>query len=162
MIGRRLTAMLFAFVTVLAGIAGAAAQEADPLADGTLPVPTVTIYTGDTITDAMIEERPFPQAVRDRMAVIEGRRPLIGKIARRTLLPGKPIPVNAVVEPMMVTRGVLTQAVFRSGGVLITAIVFPLRSGAIGDMIQLRNIDSGQIISGIVQADGTVLIGGGL
>lgn len=158
---RRISTVLAAMAAALLGAVGAAAQSAAPTAEeGWLPVPAVTIYAGDTITDAMIEERQFPPAVLDRMAVIEGRGPLIGKIARRMLIAGKPIPVNAVTEPMLVTRGVPTQVVFRSGGVVITALAFPMRSGAMGDYIQMRNMDSGQIIAGIVQGDGTVLLGG--
>jgi flagella basal body P-ring formation protein FlgA len=161
---RRLLALVAALAP-LAAVGPAAAQEAAPdlavVADNLLPVPTITIYPGDTIAEAMIEDREFPPTVPPRNAVITGRQPLVGKIARRTLLPGKPIPVNAVAEPMLVTRGVPTQAVFQAGGITITALVFPVRSGSLGDYIQMRNIDSGKMIAGIVQADGTVLIGAG-
>lgn len=158
---------LAALVAALAWAGAAPAQTEEPpldepaLEDGYLPVPVVTIYPGDAITQEMIEERPFPSAVRARQAVVEGRGPLIGKIARRTLYAGRPIPINAVTEPMLVTRGVPTQAIFRSGGILITTIASPVRSGALGDYVQMRNIDSGKMIAGIVQADGTVLVGGG-
>lgn len=153
----------------LAWVAAAVAQTEEPALDdgyppieeGYLPVPVVTIYPGDAITDEMIEERPFPNAVRARQSVVEGRPPLIGKVARRTLQIGRPIPINAVAEPMLVTRGVPTQAIFRSGGIFITTIASPIRSGALGDYVQMRNIDSGKIIAGVVQADGTVLVGGG-
>lgn len=153
---------LLVVAAVATGGTGASAQDDRPSPEeGYLPVPVVTIYTGDTITDALIEERRFPTTVRIRQAVVEGRGPLIGKVARRTLLAGKPIPVNAVTEPMLVTRGVPAQAVFRSGGIFITTVALPVRSGSLGEYVQMRNMDSGQMIAGIVQADGTVLVGGG-
>lgn len=162
MLPTALLRLLLACATAFASTAAATARaDAPSLEDGYLPVPVVTIYTGDTITDALIEERQFPTAVRVRQAVVEGRAPLIGKVARRTLIAGKPIPVNAVVEPMLVTRGVPAQAVFRSGGIFITTVALPVRSGSLGDYVQLRNMDSGQMIAGVVQADGTVLVGGG-
>ena len=39
----------------------------------------------------------------------------------------------------------------------ITAV--PLEPGAAGDVVKLRNVDSGRIFSGIVMADGTVRVG---
>jgi flagella basal body P-ring formation protein FlgA len=161
MLPTALLRLLAACATAFAFAGAPARADAPSLEDGYLPVPVVTIYTGDTITDALIEERQFPTAVRVRQAVVEGRAPLIGKIARRTLIAGKPIPINAVVEPMLVTRGVPAQAVFRSGGIFITTVALPVRSGSLGDYVQMRNMDSGQMIAGVVQADGTVLVGGG-
>jgi flagella basal body P-ring formation protein FlgA len=35
-----------------------------------------------------------------------------------------------------------------------------LQAGALGAMIQVRNIDSGKVIVGLVQADGSVRVGG--
>jgi len=161
-LNRLLGLLIACTAAVMAAVAAAAATDGLSPEDGYLPVPVVTIHTGETIDDAMIEERRFPTAVRVRMAVIEARGPLIGKVARRTLAPGKPIPISAVAEPLLVTRGVPTRAVFRSGGIHITAIAMPIRSGSLGEYVQLRNLDSGQLIAGTVQADGTVLVGGGL
>ena len=85
---------------------------------------------------------------------------MIGKVARRTLVAGKPIPNNGFVEPSLLTRGVTTEARFQSGGLTISALVMPLQNGALGAMVQARNIDSGQVITGVVQSDGTLLVGG--
>ena len=37
--------------------------------------------------------------------ILEAREALIGKVARRTLLPGQPIPVSAIRDPYLVTQG---------------------------------------------------------
>src|SRR3954464_11135621 len=71
--------------------------------DQMLPVPTVTIYPGDTIKESMLSERSFPSTFRARSAVVEASFALIGKTARRTLLPGEAIPANAVVDAILVT-----------------------------------------------------------
>jgi hypothetical protein len=64
-----------------------------------LPVPAVTIYPGDVIKENMLRERSFPPNFRARSAVVETPLALIGKTARRTLLPGEAVPSNAVDDP---------------------------------------------------------------
>ncbi|WP_246728316.1 flagellar basal body P-ring formation chaperone FlgA [Microvirga terricola] len=139
---------------LLGATGGAHAQEQ------MLPVPTVTIYPGDTIRQSMLKERGFPPNYRARSAVIDSSVALVGKMARRTLLPGEPIPFNAVDDPRLVTRGVATQLVFHEGGLTITAMGAPLQSGSLGEQIRVRNMDTGRIVLGTVQADGRIRIGG--
>jgi flagella basal body P-ring formation protein FlgA len=136
-----------------------AVSQAAVAEERTLPVPSVTIYPGDTINDSMLKDRTFPENYRYRTAVIESPRVLAGKMARRTLLPGEPIPMNAVDDPKLVTRGVQTQIMFEEGGLSIMGIGIPLQSGTQGETIQVKNVDSGRIITGRVQPDGRVRIG---
>jgi flagella basal body P-ring formation protein FlgA len=124
-----------------------------------LPVPTVTIYPGDMINESMLKDRAFPETYRFRTAVVESPRVLAGKTARRTLLPGEPIPMNAVDDPKLVTRGVQTVILFEEGDLSIVGVGLPLQSGALGETIQVKNVDSGRIITGRVQADGRIRIG---
>ncbi|MXQ11655.1 flagellar basal body P-ring formation chaperone FlgA [Microvirga makkahensis] len=124
-----------------------------------LPVPAVTIYPGDMISEAMLKDRAFPENYRFRTAVVESPRVLAGKTARRTLRPGEPIPLNAVDDPKLVTRGVQAAILFEEGGLSITGVGIPLQSGALGETIQVKNVDSGRIITGRVQSDGRIRIG---
>ncbi|WP_414473332.1 flagellar basal body P-ring formation chaperone FlgA [Microvirga sp. M2] len=124
-----------------------------------LPVPAVTIYPGDTISESMLKDRAFPENYRFRTAVVESPRVLAGKMARRTLLPGEPIPMNAVDDPKLVTRGAQTAILFEEGGLSIIGIGIPLQSGTLGETIQVKNVDSGRIITGRVQSDGRIRIG---
>jgi flagellar basal body P-ring formation protein FlgA len=144
-----LTASIFSVATLQM----AAAEER------ILPVPSVTIYPGDTINESMLKDRAFPENYRYRTAVVESPRVLTGKMARRTLLPGEPIPMNAVDDPKLVTRGVQAQIVFEEGGLSIMGTGIPLQSGTMGETIQVKNVDSGRIITGRVQADGRIRIG---
>lgn len=124
-----------------------------------LPVPAVTIYPGDTISETMLKDRVFPGSYRFRTAVVEAPRVLVGKTARRTLLPGEPIPMNAIDDPKLVTRGVQAAILFEEGGLSILGVGIPLQSGALGETIQVKNVDSGRIITGRVQPDGRIRIG---
>jgi len=148
-------------ITRLALVAAMVAGAAPALAaEGRiLPVPVVTIYPGDTISDSMIKDRTFPANYRFRTAVVESPRVLAGKTARRTLLPGEPIPMNAVDDPKLVTRGMQTAIMFEEGGLSIVGIGIPLQSRTLGETVQVKNVDSGRVITGRVQADGRIRIG---
>jgi flagella basal body P-ring formation protein FlgA len=140
--------------TVLSGAAELARAE-----DILLAVPNVTLYPGDVITDAQIVERAFAPGTTGKLPVAEQRSAVVGKVTRRTLLPGKPIPLHGLKDPDAVTRGGAIIAMFKAGGLTITSTVTPLRSGQVGDIIEARNTDSGQIIRGVIQADGTLRVG---
>ena len=126
-----------------------------------LPVPAITIYPGDTIRNTYLVDREFSgsgQAARG--SVIDSRLALVGKLARRTLLPGVPIPVNAIADPNAISNGEKVRVVFNQDGLVIEAYCIALQAGSVGQVISVRNPDSGMTISGIVQADGSVRVGG--
>ncbi len=124
-----------------------------------LPVPRITLYPGDAILADHLVDRVFHSRLPARVAVHQVRDGLVGKVARRTLLPGKPIPVNAVRDPFLVVQGRNVQIVFQDGGLTITGYAVALQSGGEGDIVSLRNIDSGVMLKGAVLADGTVRLG---
>jgi flagella basal body P-ring formation protein FlgA len=126
-----------------------------------MPVPTVTIYPGDAIKDAWLVDRNFPESVAAKKGGwIASREPLVGKIARRTLLPGAPIPLNAVAEPKTVANGAKVRIVFQEDGLTITAYGAALQAGGVGEMVSVRNLDSGLTVLGTVQSDGSVRVSG--
>jgi len=126
--------------------------------ENVLPVPRVTIYPGDTLVDAMLTDQIFRG--RDYEGPGYARREeLVGKVARQTLLPGRPVAAPAVREPFAVKQGQPAVVYFKSGGLIISATAVPLQAGAAGELISLRNTDSGTTIRGIVQPDGTVRVG---
>lgn len=124
-----------------------------------LPVPAVTIYAGDTIKETMLRLQPYPASYRGRGAVIDAPLAIAGRTARRMLLPGEPIPVNAVDDPRLVSRGAPTQMIFEENGLVITAVGAPLQNGGLGETIRVRNTDTNRIVLGTVMADGRIRIG---
>ena len=135
---------------MLAMVLGARAQE-------TAIVSTRTIYPGQVVPSEALQEvalnwHPTAPIVRSP-AQIEG------KVARRTLLAGRLIPEGSVREPYVVETGSPVTVMFVEGGLMISTKAVALQSGAAGDMIRLRNMDSGVVLSGVVLADGTVRIG---
>lgn len=123
-----------------------------------LPVPAVTIRPGEVIKEQMITERAFAANLLGIAMFVEGRPSLIGRMARRTLLPGQPIPTNAVEDPWTVARGAVVKIIVQDDGLSIVTYGSALQSGAAGALIPVRNVDTGVIIRGIVQPDGTVKV----
>lgn len=144
---------------VLGSVAAGALRAAEA---NFLPVPLTTIYPGEAIRESSVVDREFPSGSSAfANGSIERREMIVGKIARRTLLPGTPIPWNAVMEPKVVSIGAKVRVVFEEGAVSIKAYGSALQSGSVGDVVSVRNLDSGVTISGTVQADGSVRVSGG-
>jgi flagellar basal body P-ring formation protein FlgA len=141
---------------LLAAIIAAAPLQASEVR---LPVPSVTIYPGDTIGEEQLAERAFIAATVQRATVFDARDAITGKVAKRTLLPGQPIPLAAVRDAYVVVQGKTTVAVFEAGPLTITLQATALQNGSVGDLVSLRNNDSGATIKGTVAADGTVRLG---
>ena len=123
-----------------------------------LPVPAVTIRPGEVIKDEMITERAFAPNLLGVALFIEGRQTVVGRMARRSLLPGQPIPTNAVEDPWTVARGAIVKVIVEDSGLSIVTYGSAMQSGAAGALIPVRNTDTGVIIRGIVQPDGTVKV----
>jgi len=130
------------------------------MANGTAPVPTVTIYPGDSITSQVLRDQLFTDRFMALGGYFHDYDRLIGKVARRTLIRGKPIPLSSVRHPFAVRNGQVISLQYKSGPLLIVTKAISLKSAVAGEYIQTRNIDTGRTIAGLVQADGSVLVMG--
>lgn len=149
MIGRRITILDLA---LLVWIQNAQAQET------TLPVPRAVIYPGDTITEMMIDDR-VTSSENISSSYIRSRTELIGKVARRTLLPGQPIATSAVDQPRLVSIGAQVKIVYSETGLTIVAFGVSQQAGGAGDFVRVRNLESGLFVVGRVQRDGSIRVG---
>ena len=125
------------------------------------PTPRVVIYPGEIIVDDMLEDAPADDFDSRAGPVAQKRSLVVGKMARRTLLPGRAIPLAGIDNPRLVVIGAEVRIVYLEGGLQIVTSGAALQDGAIGDLVKVRNSDSGVTVSGLVQPDGTVRIGGG-
>ena len=106
----------------------------------------------------MLQDQSYSGNV-DASGYVTSRGSLIGRMSKLTLLPGRPIPTNAIEAQRLVSIGNQVRIVFDSGGVTILATGLALQAGAAGDLIRVRNSDTGLIITGAIQANGTVRVG---
>lgn len=129
--------------------------------DRSAPTPKAIIYPGEAITGDMLEDRPFPTTEKTEATHYLAREGLIGKVARRTLLPGDMIAQASVDAPRLVKIGTNVHIIFVEGGMQISATGVAQQAGGLGDIIRVRNQDSGLFVTGRVQADGSVQVGDG-
>ncbi|MER2536095.1 MAG: flagellar basal body P-ring formation chaperone FlgA [Rhizobiaceae bacterium] len=122
-------------------------------------VPSRVIYPGETIELSALREVALKpgRAAPDATAILPEQ--LEGKVARRTLLPGRYVQTAAIRQAWLVEQGAAVQLFFVAGALTISASAVTLQPGAAGDMVKVRNLDSGKILTGIVMADGTVRVG---
>ena len=127
----------------------------------TIPVPRNVIYAGQTIGADLIGERKVPVGYLERVSVMTERAAVIGKIARTTLMPNRPISTNHVRVPDVVKVNQPAMLIYRTGRLTITAEVMPLNSAKTGERVRVRNTRTGVIVSGTARADGTIETGTG-
>jgi flagellar basal body P-ring formation protein FlgA len=120
-------------------------------------VPTAVIYPGQTISAGQIRrvEVTNPNLSGDfasDYAQVEGM------ITKSTLLPEHAIYVSALRQPFAVSHGQQVRMVYNNGGLQITALGMPLDDGSVGEMIRVRNRDSGLVVSGTILGPGIVQV----
>ena len=157
MIDRRFGSRSAHLIAVVFCLAGALPAHAGQVL---LPVPRVTIYPGQVIEKGMLVERAFRSESAEQAVATPSSDGLVGKVARQTLLPGRPVTQAALREPHAITQGQAAMVIFQSGALTITGSAIALQSGAAGDVVSVRNVDSGRIIKGTIGSDGAVHVGG--
>ena len=125
-----------------------------------IPVPKHVIYAGQVISASQLRDRKVPVSYLNRVNVFIGLEGLVGKVARTTLAPARPIPTNHVSEPDVVKINKPSIMKFSSGTLTIMAEVLPLNSAKAGEFVRARNIQTGVIVSGVAQANGVITAGG--
>jgi flagella basal body P-ring formation protein FlgA len=142
-------------ILALALLAGATPA----LAEEVVLIPSRVIYPGETIVPGSLKEVTLVPGKHSPDAVATKLDELDGKVAKRTLLPGRYIPNSAIRDAWLVEQGSSVQVYFAAGGLTISATAVTLQSGSAGDQVKVRNIDSGKVFSGTVMADGTIRVG---
>ncbi len=124
-----------------------------------IPVPKQVVYAGQLISSNLLRDRTVPNSYLNRVSVFVSWTDVVGKVARTTLIPNRPIPTNQVVEPdvIKVNRPAILR--YSTSSLRITAEVVPLNSSKVGGLVRARNSQTGIIVSGIAQADGTITAG---
>ena len=128
-----------------AGAAGAAGRRSIP----------ATSIGDDSSSSAPSSPTPSPAPT-----IHEAREALIGKVARRTLLPGQPIPVNAHPRSLPGDAGQDRAGRLRGRRAHHhRPMPWRCRTAASATSSALRNLDSGTVIKGTVAPDGTRPVG---
>ena len=125
------------------------------------------LFSGAAFAQSVVPNRPIPAqsviVVSDISAIDKVVPGGVGKIedvigleARVTLYPGRPIMIGDVGPPALVDRNEIVRLVFRSGALSIFAEGRALDRAASGERVRIMNIDSREIVVGVLNEDKTV------
>lgn len=114
------------------------------------------VYPGDVITEESLVERKLANGAKPAFGGTIAD--IAGKVARRTLVPGQPIPASALRQQEEVVQGRSYSIVYQSGALTISGEAIPMKSGAIGEMVPVRNQETGVVVQALVQAGGKLLV----
>ena len=124
-----------------------------------IPVPKNVVYAGQIVDARLLRSRIVPLKYLSRVSVFTTPSEVVGKIARTTLMPNRPIPTNYLIEPNAVEVNRKAIMRFEIGLLKITAEVIPLNAAKTGEPVRARNISTGVVVHGIANADGSITAG---
>lgn len=138
---------------VLAALCVASTAAAAP--QPTIAVVEIPVARGELIDAAALTTRPGTDA-EARGALPMGA--IVGKEARRALMPGMIVRALDVQEPELVKKGQAVSMVLRRGPLTIAASGRAMESGAAGKLIRVQNLSSKQVIDAEVVSQGLVRV----
>lgn len=83
---------------------------------------------------------------------------VVGQEARQILYAGRPVFLDSIGPPAIVTRNQIVRLSFAGTGLSITTDGRALERGAVGDRIRIMNLSSRATLFGHVEADGSVKV----
>jgi len=150
--------------TALAIVCGPGlARSAEPAAKSgavEVVVPQVAIYPGDKIREGLLTTKVIRANGAVLSAVFKSRADLEGRVARRTLVPGQPITKDAVRAFHVVTQGQRVSIQFQSESISILMTGSAIQPGGVGDVISVRNTDTGRLVRARITDAGMLTVVG--
>ena len=122
-----------------------------------VPVLRNNLQRGDIIgeNDITMIEVPQKQMQHD---IIMDKDDLIGLTPRRFAYAGKFILAGTLERPQLVERGEKVTIAFKEGPLVLTAKGQAMQSGAKGDLIRIKNINSSRSIDAVVTGENQVIV----
>lgn len=139
---------------LLAQLQGNACASQQPL-----PVPAAVVYPGEPVDKAPLVDKLFTVPDKAAASYVLARSQLTGLVAKRPLLPGKPIPLSYLKPRDSILQGTPTKAVYQVQGLTITTTLIPLQAGSTGDLVDARNTEFNTVVKARVMPDGSLQVG---
>ncbi len=83
---------------------------------------------------------------------------IVGKVLRYNVAAGQPILENMLLQPEVIRYGQAVTLVAEGQGVRLTALGSAMENGRTGQDILVRNVQSGKVVRGLVDAAGEVVV----
>ena len=122
-----------------------------------VPVLKSRVLRGDMITEDNVQWVRM-KAERVQNDIIVDASDLIGKTPKRGVRAGSPVRGNDVMRPLMVEKNSLVTIIHHMPNMMLTAQGKALQNGADGDVVQIKNGRSNQVIEAEVIGPGRVAV----
>lgn len=120
-------------------------------------VPAENIAKGEVLTESMLKSENI-RRTRLKPSMVTEKDKLVGQEAKKALKTGKIIADKDIGAKVLVKRNDIVLAVYRTDKMQITAKAVAQQDGAFGERIELQNMKTHKVLTGIVQDAATVVI----
>ena len=133
------------------------AVRANVLSYAPVVVAAASIPRGQIIRERDLTLEPQPRTER-RSGMFEDPAEVVGQVARSTIHPGQVLGQRQVQPRRLVQRNRMVNVETRIGGLVVRTTARAMEHGHEGDLVTCRNPDSKEEFTGVVRADGTVVV----
>ncbi len=125
--------------------------------ENAIPVLKQSIDRGDVVTHNMLEMKEYRGQTVPRF-IIQNPGNVIGKESLRNVRAGMPLYTVQVREVPAVRKGTMAPVIFKKGRVQLSTDGLIMADAEVGDFVKVLNQDSKQMLQGVVQKNGAVLV----
>jgi len=129
------------------------------MATAEVPVLRDMVTRGQLIGQDLVDYSVVP-ANRLTSDLVIDPADLVGKAARRTLHPGRPLRTADLMAPIVVAKNKVVSMVYEAGAMQLTARGRAMGDGGAGDTIKVLNIDSKRTVDAVIVDNDTVNVVG--
>jgi len=122
-----------------------------------IPLIAKTVNKGNTITQEDIELKIYPKNKLTDDSIVNVSD-LIGKSATKVLTKGTAVKKDDVKTALLIRKNATVSAIYRNNNIEIKALAIAQEDGSVGDIINLKNYDTGKGFKAMVKEDGSVAI----
>ncbi len=124
-----------------------------------VPVLRQRVHRGDTIEQSDIDYQPQPVA-RLRKDTVLNPKEMIGLTPARIISAGRPVRNSELQQPAVLEKGANVTMQFDSPFMTIRTVGEAMEAGALGELIRVKNHDSGVTVQARITSPDTVTVGG--
>lgn len=120
-----------------------------------VPVPMRRLMPDEIVQPEDVETVAMPWARVNAFAVTETEN-LVGMQVRRMLSPGRPVQLQSVIPPIIISRGDRVTIELNYGALHLSATGKAISDAHLGQEVRVVNLGSNKTIVGIARAEGVV------
>ncbi len=124
-----------------------------------LPVPVRTILPSETLQESDFSTKDFIVNDSIKRNYLLNTKSIDRTVAIRVLTAGKPVALRFIKRKADARKGQAALARFVSGGIEIQGYLVPEQDGAAGEVIKVKNAQTGVSLLAVVSEDGTLVVG---